>query len=123
MQKLYFEPAWDKSIAPVDREKIRQHFQTRHLESDIHLSFLWEAINHKGEQLVTVLIHNPKDTPLLLQDTIISYFKGNDRITTGIFHLPLRIPEKSAMPWTFIFSPANQTTQTSQYTILQDNLL
>ena len=28
MQKLYFEPAWDKAIAPSDREKIIQSFPT-----------------------------------------------------------------------------------------------
>ena len=27
MQKLYFEPAWDRTIAPADREKIMNHFQ------------------------------------------------------------------------------------------------
>ena len=121
MQKLYFEPAWDKTIAPVDREKIIHHFQTRNLEKDIHLSFLWEAINHKGEQLVTVLIHNPIESPLFLKDTVITYHISEDRVATGIFCLPLEVPKKSSMPWTFIFSPANKTTQTSQYTIFYES--
>ena len=117
MQTLYFEPAWDKTIAPADREKIIAHFQSRHLENDIQLSFLWEAINHKGERLVTVLIHNTEDTSLPLQDTVIAYCKEGKQITTGIFNLPLVIPRKTSMPWTFIFTPANQTDAPPQYTI------
>ena len=41
MQKLYFEPAWDKTIAPADREKIIHHFQqqTKQLQGGVHLSF------------------------------------------------------------------------------------
>lgn len=117
MQTLFFEPAWDKTIAPADREKIIAHFQTRHLVNDIMLSFLWEAINHKGERLVTVLIHNEEDTSLPLQDVVITYNKNGEQIAAGIFTLPLEIPGKTSMPWTFIFTPANQTEAPPLYTI------
>ena len=118
MQTLYFEPAWDKTIAPADREKIMAHFQSRHLEHGIQLSFLWEAINHKEERLITVLIHNSEDTTLPLRDMVITYCKDGKQIATGIFNLqPLEIPEKTSMPWTFIFTPANQTEAPPRYTI------
>ena len=117
MQTLYFEPAWDKTIAPVDREKIMAYFQSRHLEKDVQLSFLWEAINHKGERLVTVLIHNNEDTSLPLRDMVITYYKDGKQIATGIFNLPLEIPEKTSMPWTFIFTPANLTEAPPRYRI------
>ena len=109
MQTLYFEPAWDKTIAPADREKIIDHFHSRHIENDIQFSFLSEAINHKGHRLVTVLIHNCEETSLQLQDTVVAYVKENKQIALGIFNLPLEIPSKTSMPWTFIFTPANQT--------------
>ncbi|WP_172370811.1 hypothetical protein [Sporosarcina jiandibaonis] len=80
MQTLYFEHAWDKIIAPADREKIMEHFQSRNLENKIQLSFLWEAINHKGERLVTVLIHNSEDTPLPFQDTAITFYKEANKL-------------------------------------------
>ena len=117
MQTLYFEPAWDKTIAPADREIITEHFKSRHLENDIQLSFLWKAINHKGERLVTVLIHNSKDTPLPFKDTAITYYKEDKQIATGIFNIPLVIPGKTSMPWTFIFTPANQTEAPPRYKI------
>ena len=117
MQTLYFEPAWDKTIAPADREKIIAHFQSRHLENNIQFSFLREAINHKGELLVTVLIHNTEDTSLPLQDMVVTYRKDGNQIATGIFNFPLVIPRKTSMPWTFIFTPANQTDAPPRYTI------
>ncbi|QUW22959.1 SLAP domain-containing protein [Sporosarcina sp. Marseille-Q4063] len=118
MQTLYFEPAWDRTIAPADREKVMDHFQSRHPENDIQLSFLWEAINHKEERLITVLIHNGKDTPLPLQDVVIAYDKEGKQIATGIFTLPLKIPGKTSMPWTFIFTPVNQSEVSPRYTII-----
>jgi SLAP domain-containing protein len=121
MQTLYFEPAWDKTIAPADREKIIDHFHSLHFEDDIHFSFLWEAINHKRERLVTVLIHNGEDTSLPLQDVAITYNKNGEQIAAGIFTLPLEIPGKTSMPWTFIFTPANQTEAHPLYLITNNS--
>ena len=117
MQILYFEPAWDKTIAPADREKIIAHFHSQHLENDNQLSFLWEAINHKGNLLVTVLIHNRADTPLHFQDSVIAYYKDDKPVATGIFNLPLEIPKKSSMPWTFIFTHVNETEAPPEFSI------
>lgn len=119
MQKLYFESAWDKTIAPRDREKIELIFleQAIHLKGNIHFSFLWKAINHKDELLVTVLIHNCEETSMHIQETIITYLEQNKQIATGIFNAPRSIAGKTTMPWTFIFSASNPTTQPAQYMI------
>lgn len=117
MQKLFFEPAWDKTIAQVDREKIIHFFQTVQTEADIHLFFLWDAVNHKKEQLVTVLIHNPKTEPLQFEQTAIAYQTEIEPIKTAFFDLPLQIPAQTSVPWTFIFSDLNQTEQTAAYLI------
>ncbi|AOV06700.1 SLAP domain-containing protein [Sporosarcina ureilytica] len=117
MQTLFFQPAWDKTIAPADREKITHLFQSLHLNDGIQFSFLWEAMNHKSERLVTVLIHNVEDTPLRLANMAISYLKDK-QMMTGTFTLPLQVPERTSMPWTFIFSSDNQTDQLPAYTIV-----
>lgn len=119
MQKLYFEPAWDKTIAPTDREKIIQHFQqqTKQLQAGVHLSFLWNARNHKGEQLITVLIHNLEDMIFRLDNAVISYYEQDKQRANATFSLPGEIAGNTSMPWTFIFSDANETNENSQYTI------
>jgi len=118
MQKLYFEPAWDKTIAPIDREKIIHHFhqQTKQLQG-VHLSFLRNAVNHKGEQLITVLIHNYEDISFRLHNTVISYYEQDKQRANAMFSLPCEIARNTSMPWTFIFSEANEISVAPQYTI------
>jgi len=119
MQKLYFEPAWDKTIAPTDREKITHHFQQqiKHLQGGVHLSFLWNARNHKGEQLIAVLIHNLEDINLRLHNTVISYYEQDKQLANAAFSLPCEIAGNTSMPWTFIFSEMNETNTDPQYRI------
>ena len=119
MQKLYFEPAWDKTIAPSDREKIMHHFQqqTKQLQDGVQLAFLWKARNHKGEQLITVLIHNFEEKNFRLHSTVISYNELGKQLANATFSLPCEIPGNTSMPWTFIFSEMNETNVDPQYTI------
>lgn len=119
MQKLYFESAWDKTIAPSDREKIGKTFQEQalHLEDGIHFTFLWKAKNHKGELLIAVLIHNCEETTLHIQDAIVTYLERDEKIATSLFSVPCEIAGKTTMPWTFIFSESNQISQAAQYVI------
>lgn len=122
IQKLFFEPAWDKTIASIDREKIIHHFhrQTKYLKEGIDFSFLWKADNHKGEQLITVLIHNYEETAFCLQNTVLTYHEQGQAIVTGIFNLPCKIGAKTSMPWTLIFSESNLTSVIPHYTIRND---
>ena len=119
IQKLYFEPAWDKTIAPTDREKITHHFhqQTKQLQGGVHLSFLWNARNYKGEQLITVLIHNFEEINFRLHNTVISYYEQGKQPANATFSLPCEIAGNTSMPWTFIFSETNETNADPQYTI------
>ena len=111
MQKLYFEPAWDKTIAPTDREKIINHFQqqTKQLQDGVHLSFLLNARNHKGELLITVLIHNFEELNFRLHNAVISYNEQGKQRANAMFSLPCEIGANTSMPWTFIFSETNET--------------
>lgn len=112
MQKLIFERAWDKTIAPADREEITMRFNTSQINKEVHLAFLKEAVNYKNERLVTVLIHNGTVEPVLFQNIAIAYAER-----TGLFTVPIQIPAQSSMPWTFIFSNNNETELTPAYTI------
>lgn len=119
MQKLYFEPAWDKTIAPADREKIIYHFQqqTKQPHGGVHLSFLRSAINHKGELLITVLIHNFEVINFRIDNTVISYYEHGKQRANATFSLPCEIDGNTSMPWTFIFSETNETNADPQYMI------
>ena len=119
MQKLYFEPAWDRTIAPADREKMMIHFQqqTKQLQSGVHFSFFRKARNYKDEQLITVLIHNYEETNLRLQNTAVAYYEQGKQLANATFSLPVEIAGNTSRPWTFIFSKTNETTSYPQYTI------
>lgn len=117
MQTLYFEEAWDKTIAPEDRKKITTHFYTIQHQNEVVFSFLWQATNHKHETLITVLIHNPTQKPLEINQTSISYSKPDGRRITNQFDLTFPIAARTSMPWTFIFSNKNTTNQQPSFTI------
>ncbi|WP_186671149.1 SLAP domain-containing protein [Sporosarcina sp. BP05] len=119
MQKLYFEPAWDRAIAPADRKKMMNHFQqqTKQLQGGVHFSFLWNARNYKGEQLITVLIHNFDEVNFRLQNTTIAYYEQGNQLANATFSLPCEIARNTSMPWTFIFSKTIETTSCPEYTI------
>lgn len=106
MQKLYFEAAWEHTLATNDRNKISQTFEIvkPNLDEGVQFTFLWEAHNHKGEQLITTLIHNVRPYPLELINTTIQYQQHENLSFISTFHVPEIIPPKSSMPWTFIFS-------------------
>src|SRR3954466_11613947 len=93
MQKLYFEPAWDRTIAPADREKMMNHFQqqTKQLQSGVHFSFFRKARNYKDEQLITVLIHNYEEKNFRLQNTAIAYYEQGKQLANATFSLPVEI--------------------------------
>lgn len=106
MQRLHFEPSWEKTIALEDRELITEIFRGSNLKDDanIRLEPIWEAKNYKGEVLITVLIHNFMDTDLTFQNKKITYVENKAIIAEYIFTIPqLFIEPKTSLPWTFIF--------------------
>ncbi|MBD7944275.1 SLAP domain-containing protein [Psychrobacillus sp. FSL K6-2684] len=106
MQKLQWEKSWDKAVATQDREQIELIFlKTKDLMiEDILFTPIREAINHKKEFLVTVLVHNFTDQELIFDQTRLVYAIGNEIMARHLFTIPmLIIPPKASMPWTFIF--------------------
>jgi SLAP domain-containing protein len=106
MQILRFESSWDKALSNKDRVMIQQLFleTSRSNDESIHFVPLWQAINHKGDLLVTVLIHNFTKHVHLFQDEKMHYLENKEIIAEHIFTLPsLIIEAKTSMPWTFIF--------------------
>ncbi|MED4402339.1 SLAP domain-containing protein [Metabacillus fastidiosus] len=106
MQQLQFESSWDKALAAHDRQNIERIFsETKHLNSSgIVCSPIREAINHKEELLVSVLVHNFTDHPFTFHNTRLLYSIKGNMIADKLFTLPaLVIPPQVSMPWTFIF--------------------
>ena len=120
MQTLYFENAWERTIAQDDRDYIIEKFEEvkLELEEGIHFTFLWAAENHKKDLLITALIHNVRSYPLLLDDTVIAYQTNTDTPYINKFYIKETIPAHSTMPWTFIFSENKPTYETPKYVIV-----
>lgn len=106
MQKLIFEPSWDKTISQQDRNRIIQSFHKTSLSNneDIQFTTLWQAENHKGELLITVLIHNCGNEAISFHQKTIRYMENNMVLAEHAFSHPSLIVEgQTSMPWTFIF--------------------
>ncbi|GEL76773.1 SLAP domain-containing protein [Tenuibacillus multivorans] len=107
--QLQFEEKWDKTISEQDRSKIEEVFNKTktHVEEVIEVVTLWHATNHKGELLVTALIHNRSDESLHFRDTTVQYQTIHQLIAKRSFTISnLTIPPQTSMPWTFIFPNA-----------------
>ena len=106
MQQLQFEASWEKALAPKDRQNIERIFnETKNLKhSTPYCVPITEAINHKEALLVTVLVHNFMDYPLIFENTRLLYSIEGKTIAEEVFTLSaLTIPSKASIPWTFIF--------------------
>ncbi|MFC0186898.1 SLAP domain-containing protein [Fictibacillus aquaticus] len=113
MQKLLFEPAWDKALASQDREYIKKIFEeTKDAapEDAISSAVLRKAVNHKGERLVTVLIHNRSSEEEVFHDRTVELQKEDGSSEEKAFTLPIAVPPYTSMPWTFIF-PAKEAEE------------
>ncbi|MFT8320496.1 MAG: SLAP domain-containing protein [Bacillus sp. (in: firmicutes)] len=116
MQKLIFESAWDKTISQKDRKAIEQAFQKADIieTAAIPITPLWQAINHKGDLLATVIIHNINNKDLFLNHTRLNYFEENTLIAEYAFKVSaIILPPKTSMPWTFIFPKESLIQQPS----------
>ncbi|WP_085992641.1 SLAP domain-containing protein [Oceanobacillus senegalensis] len=126
MQKLQFESKWDKTIADKDRENIKQIFNQIKLEEkpNIQFTLLKEAINHRGDLLVTVLMHNISNNDFPIHQKEIYYVIDDEILAKQTFDFPHLIVEKhTSMPWTFIFSNHSvaSTTKKTTGTIILKN--
>ncbi|TQR16597.1 SLAP domain-containing protein [Psychrobacillus vulpis] len=109
MQILKFEPSWDKALSNKDREEINAIFLETNKGSllNVHLSPIRQVTNHRGDLLVTVLVHNFTHKELTFKEKILVYIENEIIMAKHVFTLPsLIIQPQVSMPWTFIF-PAN----------------
>jgi SLAP domain-containing protein len=111
LQKLAFEPAWDRTLAQKDRDEIERVFSeiiTEGKEGNQAVT-LKTAFNHKREFLVTVLLNNYSKNSLSLLGKKVVYKENG--VTLGEYEsdYTLEVPAKTSMPWTFIF-PAGSLT-------------
>ena len=103
MQKLFFEDAWERTISKQDHDKICDVFSNLQIDAGISFTFLWEAVNHHGDLLVTTLIHNNEKASMELKNIYMKYV--HDTVTyADYFTVPIVIPAHHSMPWTFIFT-------------------
>lgn len=119
MQTLQFETAWNKTISPQDRLLIMKIFEHTKKQSDqgVIISYLWKARNHKGDLLITALIHNYESEPIQLTNTSIAYIERQQNVASGMFNVRSLIAPKTTMPWTFIFSKGNTTEEPPKFSI------
>lgn len=106
MQKLEFESSWDKALSSKDRIEIEEIFLvTSKIDlNHVHLSPIWQAINHRGELLMTVLVHNFTHQALTFHEKKLVCIENDEVIAEFPFTLPtLLVQPKVSMPWTFIF--------------------
>lgn len=116
MQQLQLQTAWHKALAAQDRKNIEKIFaETKDVNNNNFIfSPIREAINHKEELLVTVLIHNFMEHPLTFENSRLTYKIEGEIIAEKTFNLPtLIIPNKVSMPWTFIFPKDSYVLQSS----------
>ncbi len=116
MQQLQYETSWDKTISVQDRQSIERIFSEtkNHKSHEVIFSPIREAINHREDLLVTVLVHNFMDHPLSFNNTKLLYKIQGEVIAENIFTISkLVIPERVSMPWTFIFPQKCCKTQIS----------
>lgn len=105
MQQLRFHPKWDRTISTKDREYIKQTFDSIKTtgKDGVSFPFLWQAINHKQDLLVTVLIHNCTPEVIAFKQKRLQYKKEAIVIAEHSFTLPDPIAGYTSTPWTFIF--------------------
>ena len=110
MQQLQFESSWDKALSTQDRDYIEKLFNDTKEQQHATIMFspIREAINHRNELLVTVLVHYFSDNSFVFEDTRLVYSNEQAVVAENVFTLPtLTIPAHVSMPWTFIF-PVHQ---------------
>lgn len=103
-QQLFFEQAWERTIAFIDRQEITKRFHEQPINNKRSLQFIKKAYNHKNHLLITVIIHNQTEQALEINHTKVTCMKDDRQVATGTFRLPCNIPAYHSMPWTFIFS-------------------
>ena len=105
VQQLYFHPSWDKTISEQDRLAIEQLFDETYTQVDdtVTSPVFRTAVNHKGELLVTVLVHNFTHRALRFSKRDILLINGDEVHEQTVSIADFTVPAFTSMPWTFMF--------------------
>jgi len=118
MQTLKYEASWKKAISEKDRHEIEAIFSN--LNTYPPFNVIRHAVNHKGELLVTAIVHNTTDRPLLFLDEVITYSIDGKLIAENIFKISsFIVPPMTSMPWTFIYPVGNWKGELEKFGELQ----
>src|SRR5699024_322913 len=101
MQQLFFEAAWARTISDQDRRHITELFEAKDHGKGKGLESTY--INHRGDLLYTVMLHNYQDIAYAFVDKNASLQDGEGNIITEKFTIPVNLSPRTSMPWTFIF--------------------
>ncbi|MGM7703151.1 SLAP domain-containing protein [Pseudalkalibacillus sp. Hm43] len=110
--KLVFDPAWEKAIAPQDREAIEElHRNNPVREGELRWTPIRAALNHQGSLLAMVLMQNGLSESFTADAIDLTYAeKERGTIAESQFNLPnVHVPPGASMPWTFVFSQQKLT--------------
>ncbi len=106
MQHLIFETAWQKTIDRRDKQQITEVFERKNTQGKFIP--LWQARNHRGDLLVTVIVQNFGGAAFPVENFSLTYAETGQPVASHTFsYSGLTIAPKSSMPWTFIF-PKNK---------------
>lgn len=95
--KLQFEAAWDRAIAPADRQFIENLFDATKDSQDY--AIIRTAKNYKNQLLISVLINNRTTEAIHFKEQLVRFQNVSQAFTTDA----ISIPPYTSMPWTFIF--------------------
>lgn len=105
MQKLILDPTWESTLSIADSEVIQKKFSSTVDDHDCLAAVpIWKAVNHKGDLLITTLIHNRTSENIIVFDRKVVYLEGGSVVASHIFTIKrLVIGANCSTPWTFIF--------------------
>ncbi|WP_017186680.1 SLAP domain-containing protein [Alkalibacillus haloalkaliphilus] len=112
MQKLIYEHNWENNLAEKDRNYIEEIFKNLSIDHSrkVVFTYLWQAVNHRGDLLVTAIVHNLSGEEVLFNETVVEYVG----VAKDQFSLPVTLDAHTSMPWTFIFTSYKSAEKVSE---------
>ncbi|MBD7938329.1 MULTISPECIES: SLAP domain-containing protein [Cytobacillus] len=116
MHSLVFQEKWASTLSDKDRKEIEGIFSRSvpHLHKEmIDFTPIWQAKNHRGDLLISVLIQNTTKEAFVLEHTHMFYLaEDGTRLAQHIFTTNQMLVEpNTSMPWTFIFPGAGDVLE------------
>ncbi|GEK34172.1 SLAP domain-containing protein [Kurthia sibirica] len=113
--QLQFEDAWQRTIAPQDRQIIEELFKNEH--ANYRHPIIRVAINHRKQLLVSVLVQNHSAKEMIFMNRQVQFHTPTANRSHHFTIKSLKIPPYTSMPWTFIFEQAPENYSDGQITI------